>query len=133
MRRLILAALLYGVAPTVGLGQPVEQSASAQAITVELSSFKFTPATLTLQHGQTYRINFTNTSSGGHNFMAKEFFAASTIAPEDQAKVKNGSIDLSGGDTVEITVTPNTPGTYKSHCTHFMHSSFGMTGTIVVT
>jgi plastocyanin len=25
-----------------------------------------------------------------------------------------------------------TPGTYKFHCTHFLHSAFGMTGEAVV-
>ena len=33
---------------------------------------------------------------------------------------------------MDITLTPRAPGTYKVECTHFLHSLFGMTGTIVV-
>jgi len=104
----------------------------SQSITVQLSSFKFTPATLTLMHGRPYVIHFTNTSSGGHDFVAKDFFAAATIAPEDRGKVAKGGVSLSGGESTDIHLVPNTPGTYKSHCSHFMHSGFGMKGQVVV-
>jgi plastocyanin len=104
----------------------------AQPVTVELSSFKFTPATLNLQHGTPYRIRFANSSSGGHDFVAKEFFDASTIAPEDSAKLHKGGVDVDGGESVEIRLVPNQAGSYKSHCSHFMHSSFGMTGEVIV-
>jgi plastocyanin len=105
---------------------------SAQAITVDMSNFKFTPATVTLTHGRPYVLHFVNSASGGHDFVAKEFFGAATIAPEDRAKVKNGEVELDGGESADIHLVANTPGSYKSHCSHFMHSSFGMTGTVVV-
>lgn len=132
MRRLMAPALLAAalLAP-MSNAQPPEW-AGAQTVSVELSNFKFTPATLTLQHGVVYRLRFSNSSSGGHDFVAKEFFAAANIAPEDRAEVKNGGIDLDGKDVVEVRLVAGQPGTYKSHCSHFMHSSFGMTGTIVV-
>jgi uncharacterized cupredoxin-like copper-binding protein len=103
-----------------------------QAITVDLSNFKFTPATLTLTHGRSYVLHFVNSSSGGHDFVAKEFFDAASIAPEDRAKVKHGEVELDGGESADIHIVAGTPGSYKSHCSHFMHSSFGMTGTVVV-
>ena len=87
---------------------------------------------MTLQHGRSYRLHLTNTASGGHNFEAKEFFAASTIAPEDRGKVVNGKIDLASRASVNISLIPNAVGPYRLRCTHFMHSAFGMTGTIVV-
>jgi len=120
---IILAGFASGAATSQG---------PAQAITVELSSFKFTPATLTLTHGRPYVVHFVNSASGGHDFVAKEFFAAATIAPEDRAKVANGEIELTGGESVDVHLIPNGAGTFKSHCSHFMHSSFGMTGKIVV-
>lgn len=122
-----LGILLAGFAGGAAIAQD-----PAQAITVELSSFKFTPATLRLTHGHAYVIHFVNRSSGGHDFVAKDFFAASTIAPEDRAKVAKGEVELGGGESADIHLVPNSPGTYKSHCSHFMHSSFGMTGTVVV-
>jgi len=128
MRRNILFSALLAV---LSGGAATAQN-GPQALTVELSSFKFTPATITLTHGRAYVLHFVNSSSGGHDYVAKDFFAAATIAPEDRAKVKNGEVELSGGESADIHLVANTPGTYKSHCSHFMHSSFGMTGQVVV-
>ena len=104
----------------------------AQPLTIELSSFKFTPATVALEHGTAYRIHFVNKSGGGHDFAAKEFFADSDIAPEDRAKIRSGSIGLGGGESADIRLAPLRAGTFKVHCTHFMHSTFGMIGSIAV-
>jgi len=122
-----LGILLAGFAGGAATSQP-----SSQAITVELSSFKFTPAALTLTRGHSYVLHFVNNASGGHDFVAKEFFASATIAPEDRAKVAKGEVELGGGESADIHLVPNSPGTYKSHCSHFMHSSLGMTGKVVV-
>ncbi|HWI85605.1 MAG TPA: cupredoxin domain-containing protein [Sphingomonas sp.] len=118
-----MAAMLPGHAQALDHPQP---------LTIELSSFKFTPSTLTLKRGTAYRIHFVNVSSGGHDFVAKDFFAASTIAPEDRAKAAGGVVDVDGKEAVDITLVPDRSGTYKIRCGHFMHSSFGMTGTINV-
>lgn len=128
MRRSILFSALLA---TFASGAATAQTAP-QTLSVEMSNFKFDPATLTLAHGRPYVLHFVNSASGGHNFVAKEFFDAATIAPDDRAKVKNGEIELGGGESADIHLVANTPGTYKSHCSHFMHSSFGMTGTVVV-
>lgn len=130
MRNWIVLTLFVAVS-AAGHAQSLEKS-NTQLLTVELSSFKFTPASLTLDRGVTYRIHFMNTSSGGHDFVAKEFFAASTVAPEDRAKVENGSVGVDGREAVDVTLVANKPGTYKMHCSHFLHSSFGMTGLITV-
>lgn len=126
MRHFILILVLAGFAGGAAIAQP------PQRLTVELSNFKFTPGTLTLARGRPYVIHFVNAASGGHDFVAKDFFAAATIAPEDRAKVKNGEIELDGGETADVHLVANSAGTYKSHCSHFMHSAFGMTGTVVV-
>lgn len=126
---MIASALALAAFCTTG---SLAQSPAEQTVTVELSSFKFTPATLTLQHGRAYRFHLSNTSSGGHNFAAKEFFAASTVATEDRGKIANGKIDIAGGASVDLRLVPNSARTYKLRCSHFMHSGFGMTGTIVV-
>jgi len=119
------------LSPTGGFAQPPDR-AMAQSVTVELSSFKFTPAVLTLQRGKSYRLHFVNRSSRGHNFVAEKFFATSTIAAEDQGKVVDGKVDLDGGEAADISLVPGQAGTFKSRCTHFMHSMLGMTGTITV-
>jgi uncharacterized cupredoxin-like copper-binding protein len=131
--RFITCALLVSIAawPAAVDAQPVDWS-QAQTVDVELSSFKFTPAVLSFARGVPYRLHLTNSSSGGHDFAAKELFAASTIDPEDAAKLSNGEIGLKGGQSADVRLIANRPGSYPFRCTHFMHSSFGMTGTATV-
>jgi uncharacterized cupredoxin-like copper-binding protein len=131
--RLITIAILSAItaAPATADAQQVDWS-RAQTVNVELSSFKFTPSALSFARGVPYRLHLTNTSSGGHDFAAKELFAASTIDPEDAARLKNGAIGLKSGQSADIRLIANTAGSYPFRCTHFMHSSFGMTGTATV-
>ena len=124
---IMLAALCTSLAPTA-----IRAQSGAAAVEIELSSFKFRPATLQLEHGRDYVLHFVNTSSGGHDFSARSFFDAATIAPEDRAKLDKGSVDLEGGEEARIHLTAPAPGHYKVRCSHFMHSTMGMTGEIVV-
>jgi len=103
------------------------------AVTVSMTNYAFTPGVLNLRAGETYRIHFSNDASKSHDFSAHEFFASSTIAPGDKAKFEeDGEVELEGGQSADITLTPNRPGTYNVTCTHFMHSMMGMNGKIVV-
>ena len=108
--------------------------ANAQtAITVSMTNYAFTPNVLTLKAGETYRIHFSNDSGKGHDFTAREFFQVSTVAQPDKGKLEDGEeVELDDGQSVDITLTPNKPGTYPVSCTHFMHAMMGMTGKIVV-
>ena len=112
----------------------IAATATAQdAVTVTLTNFHFTPAALTFHHGQPYTLRIVNAASGGHNFVAPEFFAASMMSSAERAKAPGGKIDLSGGESAELHLTaPSRPGSYKLKCSHFLHSSFGMTGVITV-
>jgi plastocyanin len=99
---------------------------------IAMSNYAFTPAKLDLASGSDYELRFTNTSGSGHDFTAPEFFSAVTIAPEDRAKVSDGEVEVDAGQTVDVRVTANKPGTYKFRCGHFLHTTFGMTGTAVI-
>lgn len=101
-------------------------------ISITLSNYAFSPDALTLKSGTTYHLHFINSGSKDHNFSAPQFFAASQVAPEDQAKMENGLVALESGQSVDITVTPDRPGTFAVECTHFMHKMMGMHGTITV-
>ena len=107
---------------------------SATTISVSLTNFKFTPNTITLKSGTTYTLHLVNNGGSAHDFAAPEFFKASTVAAADKSKVDSddGDVDLDSGQSVDITLTPTKPGTYKLTCTHFMHETFGMVGQIVV-
>ena len=102
------------------------------SINITLTNYAFTPSALSLTTGTTYHLHFVNNGSKDHNFSAPEFFAASEIAPEDQAKVEKGLVTLESGQSADITLTPNRSGTFAAECTHFMHKMMGMHGTITV-
>lgn len=125
--RMILMALSMAFAGGTALAdRPVHD------VTIAMSNFRYEPSTVTLRRGEAYALHFRNDASRGHDFVAKEFFLSSTVAPEDQAKLVDGRIALSGGESVTVHVVPGQAGLFASHCSHFMHSTFGMTGKIVV-
>jgi uncharacterized cupredoxin-like copper-binding protein len=130
MRYLLLALTLLALTSSARAQAP--DWGTAHEIDVHLSNFKFTPDTIQMRHGEAYRLHLINEASGGHNFDASQFFAAAQVAPSDQGKIKKGTIELKGGETVDIRLVAPAAGTYKLHCSHFLHSSFGMTGEIVV-
>ena len=130
-RPFVLAALLT---PTGVMNEAWAQTdnATGNLINISLTNYAFTPGALNLKTGTTYHLHFINSGSKDHNFSAPEFFAASAVAPEDEAKVKKGLVSLESGQSVDVTVTPSRAGTYPVECTHFMHKSMGMHGSIVV-
>lgn len=128
---LMFAMAAFAMAASPAPAEAAPDWNNAQRIDIQLSNFDFTPKTLTLRHGQPYRLRLTNTGSGGHNFSSPAFFKAATIAPEDAAAIVKGGIDLKKGESRDVRLVPAT-GRYKLKCTHFLHSGFGMKGEIVV-
>jgi hypothetical protein len=90
-------------------------------LTVRLSSFAFAPDHLRLKAGMPVRLRLVNESSGGHDFSAPGFFAASSILP-GSLEPPNGDVTVGSHQTVELAVVPHTLGTYPLKCTHFLHS-----------
>lgn len=134
MSRLRPLAILIALAipSSIGAQSTADMWGTARPLTLNLSSFKFDPAQIVLEHGVPYHLHLVNISSGGHDFAAKDFFARARIRPEDMAKIRNGSVEVGGGESVDVTLIAPAPGTYKLRCTHFMHGAFGMKGRIVV-
>ena len=124
------SALVLIAVPLTPMSGALAQTATPISIT--LTNYAFTPSALNLKAGVTYHIHLINNGSKDHNFSAPEFFAASQIAPEDGAKIAKGIVALDSGQSVDITVTPDHPGTFPIECTHFMHKMMGMHGNIVV-
>ena len=104
--------------------------AQPTTIAIELTEYSFAPAEIDLVHGQAYVFHLTNSGHKDHDLSAKAFFATATLAPG--AKVKNGDIDVDEDDSVDVALTPTTPGTYEMHCTKPFHAMQGMKGKIVV-
>ena len=132
MRRTVAAAVLVTALSLSIAQEGAAQGAGPQVVDVNLSSFAFSPSMLTFQHGRSYRLHLVNTSGGGHDFTAPEFFAASAIVAADRTKIVGGKVKLAGKQSVDITLTPEKTGTYELHCSHFLHAGMGMKGAITV-
>lgn len=134
MRQIVFATVIVLAAFSIGRSEERRNAApsgDAEAITVQMSNFAFSPAQLRLKAGVPVRLRLVNESSGGHDFSAPGFFAASSI-PSDSPAPANGAVAVGSHKTVEVVVVPRTPGTYRFECTHFLHGFFGMHGTITV-
>ncbi|QAY79293.1 cupredoxin domain-containing protein [Sphingosinicella sp. BN140058] len=103
----------------------------AQRVEVDLSSFRFSPATINLKAGQPTLLHLANSGSGGHDFTAKEFFAAAAIRPQDRTRIARGGVEIGGHESVEVALVP-ARGQYPLRCGHAFHSTFGMKGRILV-
>ena len=103
-----------------------------QTVEIDLDSFSFTPQSLHLKRGTPYRLHFVNKASKGHNYDAPQFFAALAVAPDDQAKVAEGKIEVDKGEAVDVKAVADKAGNYPVKCSHFLHASFGMTGEAVI-
>jgi len=129
----LLSGAALGAAAWLGAAHAAEAPAGtdwskAQMIDIAMSDFNFAPANLQLRANQPYRLHLTNSSSHGHDFAAPTLFAAAAVAPDDQSKIEDGSVEVAGGQSIDVKFVPNAAGTYKFHCSHFLHSAFGMTG-----
>jgi|SRR4051794_13404360 uncharacterized cupredoxin-like copper-binding protein len=125
---LVLANEFCGGASAAAPRKPAEHT---QSINVVLTNFAFTPQTLHLNRGRAYRLHFVNQGSDAHNFSAPEFFAAAQINTADMSAVSGGKVELGKGESRDVRLVP-TAGKYDVTCTHFLHASFGMTGSITV-
>jgi plastocyanin len=121
--RLASAAFIPLLAASPATAQP-----ASQAVTINIYSFGFSPRPIRLAAGRPVTLVFANRSRSSHDFTARAFFAASAIS---SGAAPGGEVELKGNETKSVTLTPRA-GTYSAHCSHFMHSMFGMTDTIVV-
>jgi plastocyanin len=133
--RIIVWILAFALAASSMPASSQQRNAAAvndaPILTVRMSNFAFDPDHLRLKAGIPVRLRLTNESSGGHDFSAPEFFAASGFPPGSSAP-PDGAVAVGSRQTVEIVIVPHTPGAYRVECTHFLHSLFGMHGTVEV-
>ncbi|MDR3530534.1 MAG: cupredoxin domain-containing protein [Rhodopila sp.] len=128
---LVIALAACAMLPVAGVRQSTAQASNGGTITIRMSDFVFEPEHILLKAGVPVRLRLVNESGGGHDFSAPAFFAASSLRPGPSAP-SNGQMEVGSHQTVEIALVPHTRGTYPLECTHFLHSFFGMHGTIEV-
>jgi plastocyanin len=117
--------------PTGTVQRTVMPRADGETITVRLSSFAFDPEQIRLKAGVPVRLRLASDSDGGHNFSAPTFFAASSFLLGSSV-LSSGAVEVGAHQTVEIVLVPGAPAAYPLECTHFLHSAFGMHGTVEV-
>ena len=105
--------------------------AAPPVTSIEMSNFKFTPHTIELRAGVPVVLHLTNLAGGGHNFSAPEFFASAELDARSATLVHDGRVEVPAQSAVDIQLVP-TRGQYAVKCTHTLHSSLGMKGTIEV-
>jgi uncharacterized cupredoxin-like copper-binding protein len=132
---ILLKIGVAAISAVIGLAAASTQALAQDAptpITVQLSDYRYAPAEIDLATGQTYVLHLVNPRGGAHDLSARAFFQSVTLAPESAAVVHDGDVELKGGQSADVAFTAGPPGAYEMHCTHPMHSMFGMTGKIVV-
>jgi plastocyanin len=129
---LIVAVMALSMPRTGSAQRSPAPVSDGETITVRLSNFAFDPDHLRLKAGLLVRLRLVNESGGGHDFSAPAFFAASSFPP-GSSPPPAGEVAVGSHQTVEFAVVPRTPGSYRIECTHFLHSIFGMHGTVEVT
>ena len=121
-----MRAVLFSLALLAPL--PAFAQDAPRTIEVRLSNFSFAPSAIALTAGRPVILHLVNTGGGGHNFSAPQFFAAATGV---SGPVNRGTVEVRGHQSVDIRLTP-ARGTYRLRCSHTLHATFGMTGTITV-
>lgn len=101
------------------LSVPQEETANGEIVelTVEGSPFKFEPSTLTVNEGQTVRVNFVNLS-GMHDFVIDELGVSTQV--------------LGQGENETFEFVASQKGSFTFYCSVPGHRSQGMEGTLVV-
>jgi len=108
-------AVVQSTATPVPTGAP---SGGVKEFTIEASEFKFTPSTISVNQGDSVRINFTNAGLYPHSFSIDEFgVSGSILAPN-------------GSEVIEFIASR--AGSFTFYCAVPSHRERGMNGTLIV-
>ena len=109
--------LLVGLMPLGGGSDEPSNKAAAHVIPITAKRFSFEPAQITLKKGETVTLHLT-AQDVTHGFYLKPLKIDEVIEP---------------GKPADVTITPQTAGTFTTICDHFCGSGHGnMHMTIVV-
>jgi uncharacterized cupredoxin-like copper-binding protein len=118
----VVPLFLVGLLLAGGCSRGVQAGAKtgeAQQVTVEMSEFKFDPATVTVKVNQPVRVSVRNTGATAHDWTVEGL--------DRQVKAL-----VQPGQTESIQFTPGRTGTFRVVCTQPGHEQAGMTGQLAV-
>jgi len=119
----IPTAVMTQETPTTAPSDAMESTVSGETtgtvkeIIVTGSNFKFVPATITVNLGDTVRVTFVN-SGGTHNFSLDEFDIQTAT--------------LQGGTEETVEFVADQKGSFEYYCSIGTHRQMGMKGTLIV-
>ena len=115
-KSVVSVAVLAVTLLSVGLARSVHAQ-EPRVIEITAKRYGFTPSTITLKKGETVKVRL-HSEDVIHGFFSRQLKIDETIEP---------------GKTTEVTLTPQTTGTFKTICDHFCGAGHGnMAMTIVV-
>ena len=120
-----------GLFAAAALATGTAATANPNTVSVELKNFKFSPPAVQLRASIPVTLHLVNPSGSGHSFTAPKFFDAARIDPRSAPLIRKGRIEVPAHSTVAVSLTP-AAGQYSLKCSHTLHSTLGMTGTIIV-
>jgi plastocyanin len=123
-----MSNLSFAAAAALSIVLTAPTGAQSPVVVIDAQNYSFLPRPIRLAAGRPVTLSFVNRSRSGHDFTAPGFFAYSTITA---GSAPAGKVMLPPHAVRNITLIPRA-GTYRVHCSHFLHSTFGMTDLIVV-
>jgi len=103
--------------PTVPVQGGTQTTGVVKEFTVDGTPYKFSPATMTVNKGDTVKITFAN-KQGTHDLRIDEFNVATKV--------------LQAGQSETITFVASKTGTFEYYCTVGNHRAMGMVGSLKV-
>lgn len=101
-----------------GSGTSAVPNGPVKEINVSATEYSYTPSTITVNKGDSVKINFTNNGTAVHNLAITDFnVATNSIAP---------------GESDSIIFTADKSGSFSYFCSIGGHRSLGMEGTLTV-
>lgn len=96
---------------------PAPTASAVKEFTINGGSYYFSPKTLSVNKGDTVKINFVN-AGGMHDFVLDEFNAKTPV--------------IQSGQTATVTFVADKSGTFQYYCSVGTHRQMGMVGTLTV-
>jgi uncharacterized cupredoxin-like copper-binding protein len=129
-------ALLVVILAAIALGQPSPAAvASVPPIVVEMSEFRFRPATIPLRAGQPALIRFVNRGQIAHQIQADTLHHLPVTIVDAHSRIEAPGLEilrLQPSATATLLFLPRVPGRIPFACTIEGHQEAGMTGAFVV-
>lgn len=118
-----------------------QSSQSAKDITVEMTDFAYTPASITVPAGEPVTLTLKNTGNIEHDFVVEKIDATTKVIEDSGSDAHHAHgeeqnydlhVSANAGDTSVIQLTVTEPGTYQVFCSVEGHKEAGMIGELIV-